>query len=195
MFAVDRGNTRNVKVFLKVFVWMGLPFGAMMALFDLADGDVGLHTVLRPLIFGGFMAVIVGSSHARAVRGTDQTLPDRYERTIEVPLPTFEVERRAFGVAPSLAKRIQKVDHGHVRLFVPSSSETWGEVMDVRFVARAPDLTVVNLASRLRTSALVDYGKNRQNVERLVGVLAPSLVTDRVDAEGRPAPVAGLGPA
>lgn len=171
---------------LKIFLSNSLPFGAFMGiLFSYLYGlNVGLPGgLISGLIFGFLMFVILGFLHTRAVSKISgvtsrESMSTFQDRNIKLHLP-FE---RAFDLClASLSEirrsRIQEEDRSCGKIIARSSVnwKTWGDTISFNIAGTGSEETDVMVSSRPTSwSTIVDYGKNLENVEKIVSFLQKS---------------------
>ena len=165
--------------------WMALnqPMGPEPAL----TGVLAVAALLAGLLFGVLMSAVVGTMQWRsgrdrmARRGGDPDGPGavdlgvRHTRTVRVGLPAAEVRRRSVAVARIL-RRARVADTGQgpgpIALWVGTSRRSWGERVELRVDPHDASTTDVTVSSRpIWPWTLADYGKNADNVDRVVGWL------------------------
>jgi len=135
--------------------------------------------LLGGLLFGGFMALALGWSHARSVKRLPYGVPEEavgvveHVRSIELPVAyaqTLALCRDAIGIIKKA--KILEEDHalGIIEAKVGMTWESFGESVMFR-MHRVDDLrTHIEISSRpTKRGTLVDYGKNLDNVEKLLG--------------------------
>ena len=171
---------------LKIFLANGIPFGAFMAiLFTFLYGiDAGLSGgLMSGLVFGFLMFIILGFLHTRAVRKisgvTSRELMSTFQtRNIKLPLP-FE---RAYDLCIESLVMIRKCkvreqDRSSGKIIANSSInwKTWGDTISFDLTGTGSEETEVSVSSRPTSwSTIVDYGKNLENVEKIVSFLQKS---------------------
>ncbi|MBI5739194.1 MAG: hypothetical protein HZA16_00605 [Nitrospirae bacterium] len=168
---------------LKIFLASGVPFGIFAAiLFSSFYGtDAGLPGgLISGLVFGFLMFIILGFLHSRAVKriageksgeamGTchvrDIKLPLPYDRTFDLCIDSLKLIRRC---------RVQEEDRSQGRITARSSInwKTWGDTISFDITGINSENTAVKVTSRptVRTT-IVDYGKNLENVKRIISFL------------------------
>lgn len=171
---------------LKIFLSNSIPFGAFMViLFSSLYGlNVGLPAgLISGLIFGFLMFIILGFLHTRAVskisgvpsRESIRTFQDRniklqlpFERAFDLCIASLGVIRRC---------RVQEQDRSHGKIIAKSSVnwKTWGDTISFDITGTGNEETEVSVSSRPTSwSTIVDYGKNLENVEKIVSFLQKS---------------------
>ena len=162
-----------MRIFVRGFLVVAVTFGLLTAAVDLASGELGPSTAIRAVAVGVVLALLLLGMHAQATRGTDQTHGSRYERRAEVPLAMAEARRRLLSAVPRLRARLEETgDDRRLRFQTRMSWKSFGEVIDIRLEPLSATSTGVEIKSRARIrTTVVDYGKNHENVELLIGAL------------------------
>jgi hypothetical protein len=171
------------RFFFRTFVFCGFFFGLFQAAASLFEGKTVAAATIVGIITGSFfglmMAVTMTPFLARQLRrrgfDLDGELPDVDAReTVAVPLPPDAALERCRAALDQLRVRTVRTDPASamVRGRVPMTWATWGERIECR-VHPAEQGSRVEIRSRpvLRTT-LVDFGRNRENVERVSALLA-----------------------
>ncbi len=140
------------------------------------------------LLFGGLMALILGSLHIWSVRRmpagrSEGALSVHHVREVELRLSYDEAFDLCVSSLAAVRKcRILREDRslGKIDARAGMTWKTWGDVVSLEVRRTSGDLTRVEISSRpaLRTT-LVDCGKNLENVESITGFL-----TRRVERAG-----------
>lgn len=173
---------RNIKIFLAG----GIPFGIFTAvLFSYLYGiKVGLPGgLISGLIFGFVMYIILGFLHSRAVEKiagdtSEESMATCQIHNIELPL-SFESTFALCIQSLSLISRcrVQEEDRSQGKIIARSSVnwKTWGETISFGITGISNDKTAVKVSSRpTAKSTIVDYGKNLENVKKIVSFLERS---------------------
>lgn len=168
---------------LRIFCFCGLAFGVAHALLALVRGEPAGAAIGRGVFvgvfFGGMMAAVLDIMHTMGLksRGFDPDVVGvgvDVRETIEIPLPPEQALARCRDALERT--RVTKVRVDPASATVKGRGRmSWaslGEEVKCR-VEPAGGGSRVEIRSRpvLRTT-LVDYGKNRQNVERIRAALA-----------------------
>jgi hypothetical protein len=172
---------------LKIFMANGVPFGTFMGILfsSLYGVNAGLQGgLMSGLIFGFLMFIILGILHSRAVRKISgatsvESLDTFQSRNIKLPLP-FE---NAFDLCiESLSQirgcRVQEQDRSRGKIIAksPVNWKTWGDTISFNLAGTGNEKTDVMISSRPTSwSTIVDYGKNLENVERIISYLQRSM--------------------
>jgi len=171
---------------LKIFLANGVPFGVFMGiLFSSLYGlNAGLTAgLMSGLIFGFLMFIILGFLHSRAVRkisgGTaGASMGTSHERNIKLHLPidkAFDLCIESLGMIGKCRVREQDRSRGRIIAGSPVNWKTWGDTISFDITAAGREETGVRISSRPTSrSTIVDYGKNLENVEKIVSFLKKS---------------------
>lgn len=93
---------------------------------------------------------------------------------------TFEL---VFKALTALAWSIRGVNirDGIIKADVSMSPKSWGERIHITCSSLSPNLSIIEVSSQSRwTSTLVDWGKNKENIERFENILSV-LIGERFD--------------
>ena len=133
--------------------------------------------LLGGILFGGVMSLILGTLHiwsVKQLRFKSKEVMDVYQvRSIEMKLPYDKVFDLCLESVKSMKCKIVEENRSQGRIVARTgiSWKSWGEIItfDVRGMN---DVTKVKVSSRpvVRTT-LVDYGKNLENVEKIISFL------------------------
>jgi len=172
-----------MKIHLKLFLAMGIPFGIVMGIFfsfkhGISSGMV--DGVSSGLFVGGFMSLMLGFMHRRSVKRissetSEEALGVHHVRKVKLQL-TYDKVFDLCMASLSLIKKckIQNEDRsqGKIVAKVGMTWKTWGDVISFEVREIDNDGVQVEVSSRpsVRTT-LVDYGKNLENVKTLVGYI------------------------
>lgn len=147
----------------RIFAMTGVPFGVIQGLVYRSTATGVVDGVLFGLIMGVTLTAIT-AARTRQGQGSLST-KHRAEVVIELSLP--QVHDR---IAHALAEIPAKITHDSQTRVVARtrmSWQSWGEVVSAELVPTEAG-TVVELASRAWLRGTVaDYGRNRDNVDRL----------------------------
>ncbi len=169
---------------LRLFAVMGIPFGVLVAAWDVLHGP----TTAAPVVVGGTVAGVLFGAVMSAVLGTLQwnaAVADRDQRrhrdpqatvelspvvsrTVTFDAPSAAVLRRAAEATSIFGGRVLDADERRVTLTVPTAVRVWGERVTV--AAGPGDAVTISSRPTLRT-AVVDGGRNARNVEQLAAWL------------------------
>ena len=171
--------TPIMRLYLKVFLYTGLPFALLMMVLDVLSGDT-LHIarfISHFVVFGGLMSLVLVSLHRYQLtrKGVDKLndspLSVVQKTRIQTTLSRAEIINRLKS-APAIRRIELSEDGNSMTLHTGVSWRSWGEKILLSFHQTGPTTTVVEVESnpKLRTT-VVDYGKNRENVKRIEELL------------------------
>lgn len=167
-----------MNIYLKLFLRTALPYGAAMGvIFGLQHGwRAGLiGGVIAGLFFGVFMALILGTMHRRAMRKLKSGEDGGPRQSKTVPLYYGNERERALEKAIAALKamgaRIEQHTPWDVRAVTKGSWKSFGEIVTVSVPRDNETVAVIASVPKLATT-IVDYGKGRQNVERIAQAVA-----------------------
>ena len=168
---------------LKIFLANGIPFGTFMGILlsSLYGLNIGLPGgLISGLVFGFLMFIILGFLHSRAVRKisgetSGESMDTFQARNIKLLVPferAFDLCIESLGMISKC--RVQEQDRSRGKIIARSSVnwKTWGDTISFEIAPSGSEATDVRVSSRPTSwSTIVDYGKNLENVERIVSFL------------------------
>jgi uncharacterized protein (DUF1499 family) len=171
-------------LFFRVFCFCGILFGALQAFLAAVQGASAGETVFiglsAGLFFGLFLAAFVTAAHHWRLKktgmnpATTDTRVDVQER-ITLPLPSDQALalcRPAVTQVPRASDVQVDAATAMVAARVGMSWASFGEHIECR-VTPAEGAAVVSIRSRpVLATTIADYGKNRENVERIRAYMA-----------------------
>lgn len=169
--------------YLKLFLAMGIPFGILMGIFDsLRYGFFSglISGLFEGIFFGVFMSLTLGSLHSQSVKrmpyeNSEESMGVHHVRNVELRLPYDDVFNICIESLSSIKKfKIQKEDRSQGKIVARTSVswKTWGDVISFDVCRIDNNRTQVIVSSKpVVRITLVDYGKNLENVERIVEFL------------------------
>lgn len=154
--------------YLRIFLVASLTFGLFSAVtYGLEQG------VIRGIVFGGITAFVLGMLQHFAPRGSRNI---HQTRTVDVPLAydqAFDLCLASIDTTLNGKITIQDRAAGLIEARTGLTWKSFGE--DILFTLRQVDekQTQIRIASRpIFLITWVDYGKNAENVERIITYLA-----------------------
>ena len=173
----------NMNRNLKIFLASGIPFGILAAvLFSFLYGiNTGLSGgLVSGLLFGSLMFFILGVLHSRAVKKiagdtSEESMATCHVRYIELPLPydkTFDLCIESLELISRCKIYEEERSQGKIVSRSSVNWKTWGDTISFEITGISNESTAVKISSRPTTkSTIVDYGKNLENVNKVVGFL------------------------
>jgi len=168
---------------LKIFLANGLAFGIFMGiLFSCLYGlNTGLPAgLMSGLVFGFIMYVILGFLHSRAVSrisgvSSPESMSSFQIRNIKLRVPfdkAFDLCVASIGLIRNCRVREQDRSRGSIVARSSVNWKTWGDTISFEIAGSGSEETDVRVSSRpTARSTIVDYGKNLENVEKIVAFL------------------------
>jgi len=167
---------------LKIFMSSGIPAGTGMAIFySLFYGfPVGLVSgLISGVFFGILMVFILGFLHGRAVKkvaygNTEPSAGTHHVRETELPLPYDRAFDLCIASLGSLNRWVYEEDriHGKILARTGINWKTWGDTICFEIYGIDGGSTRVKVSSRpTARMTLVDFGKNLDNVQRIISFL------------------------
>lgn len=168
-----------LKLYLKTFLLMGLPFGLFTIGVDMAEGN-GFNLwkfVSATFFFGGVMSVILVSFHRYRLKKTgiqeitEENLRVSQSKRFTSRLTKTEVIERLKNDPIIGAMKMTEVENG-ILLNNGMSWKSWGEEIQISFKSTMDSYFEYVVLSRpkLRTT-LIDYGRNLENVNRIEALI------------------------
>ena len=176
------------KIYVLLFLGTSLPFGIIMGLVQWpALGPV--HALKIGLwagaAFGLIVTAIVGPLHAWSKRKSnaggsgDKVQESSFWRAGACrSMVVNGSKEKLFQLALSSLANLDKLEikgqdpeQGIVEAETGQTWKSWGEQVRIRFESVSPDQTRIEVASRSAVSTtLIDFGKNRENVQRILAI-------------------------
>jgi hypothetical protein len=161
-----------IKLYLKTFILMALPYYLILSLFDLGD-ESELTFVIRTLTFGLFMSLTLVSIHwyklnqAGVENLTDENVRVNQTRVIETELNVNElVEKLKLDLV--FGKLKWKESDNGVSATTGFSIYSWGEEIRILVKSNKEDSYEYQVSSRSKLqTTIVDFGKNLANVNKI----------------------------
>lgn len=161
-------------LYLKVFLLMGIPFGLIMSLTDLAFGD-GFDMdlfIYRASFFGTWMAVIFVTMHLLVLKGlgitnfTHENLKVKQSKALQSPVDK-EALLEKLRSDPTFGKMHLTEKENEIDLKTRTSLWSWGELISIKSKpSNGLNDYIIESKPKLNTT-LVDFGQNMRNVKRL----------------------------
>jgi len=167
------------KHFIKIFLITGITFGIIMILFDLYSGrEIKIWKVLFNVLFFGFwMASFFAYFTKRTLKKkgitklTNEILSVKQNAEIQSNLSKEEIFEKLKNDSIFSKMKISKSKKG---IFIKSNItlQSWGENIEIIHKDSRVELNTFLISSKpkLRTT-LVDMGKNKENVDRIVKLI------------------------
>jgi hypothetical protein len=171
---------------LKIFLAGGIPFGILTGAFYSFRYDLqtGLISGLAAGIVSGLaMSFILGLLHIRAVKKIAPELNEEayrihHVRNVRLQMPYDNAFNLCIkSITPVKNCRIREIDRskGSITAKTPVNWKTWGDTIIFEIAETDNGYTDVKVSSRpTARTTLVDYGKNLDNVEKIISFLEKS---------------------
>ena len=163
------------KLYLKTFLWTGIPYGLIMIGFDLLDGDgFKLRKFLfLTFFFGITMSLILVSFHKYRLRKngiqelTDENLGVTQTKEVKTKLTKTELIDK-LKIDPIIGKMKMTETENGVTLKTGMTWKSWGEeiIIALKSETDADFEYQISSSPKLKTT-FIDYGKNLQNINRI----------------------------
>ncbi len=165
--------------YIKLFLFLGIPFGLIMLVNDLIFGDsINIqHIFFRVVFFGGFMSLLLGTFHIIRLKMngvgelSSANLSVRQKKEVQSSAD-FQRLLNAIKTDPVLKKMDIKSGEKTVILKSGLNLFSWGERILINVASESNALTTYEISSEpdLKTT-FVDFGKNLENITRIEKVL------------------------
>jgi hypothetical protein len=175
----------DMRLYLKLFLAFGVPFGLLMGVFYPYPALV----VLIGMLYGVIMSGIFGTIQHRSVRGKKQTHAAgvKHQRDIEIDMPYHAAFDACLAAVGELQRtKFREIDRfaGTIKVRTGINLMTYGEIITFQLQSLDADTTLVRIASRPRLkTTLIDYGRNLEHVNRLSLYLRQRSASDHLRDE------------
>jgi len=167
------------KLYLKTFLFTGVPYGLIILGFDIADGD-GFRLwkfLFMTFFFGIIMSLILVSFHKRRLKEngiheiTDENLGVSQTKNFRTELSKSELIEKLKNDPLSRKMKLLEVENG-ILLKTTMSWKSWGEKIEIilKSVQKPEFEYQVTSSSRFKIT-LIDYGKNLENINRIQNLI------------------------
>lgn len=171
-----------MKLYLKLFLAMAIPYTLVMMLFTLNPG----LALVSGILYGGAMSLLFGTIQHLSFRGkkADAEHSVRQSRTLEIDHnidDTFNLCLEAYTVLKRAV--IKKVDRQAATIEVRTGANlrTYGELITIKIAPLDAHTSTVTISSRPRVkSTMIDYGRNLRNVNLLALYLREQIASDHL---------------
>jgi hypothetical protein len=163
------------KLYLKMFLLTGIPYGSIIVGFDMIDGSGFRLWKLLGLIFcfGLAMSLTMVSFHIYGLKKkgvndfTKENLAVTQSRSIKSKLNLKQVKDKLTLDSDFMKMRFQELDNG-IQISSPANWMSWGEKIQIILSGQSGDAWEYHVSSKpLISTALVDSGKNLDNINRV----------------------------
>jgi hypothetical protein len=168
-----------MNIYKRLFLATVIPFGIIMGICLMFQyGFLGFVAGLFGGIFyGGFMSLILGSLHIWSVkrisyRKSKDITNVRHSRNIELQLSydkAFNLCIESLKIFKKYKIKEENYSYGKIVAITGMTWKSWGEV--ISFDVHKTDnnrIQIIISSKPVLPTTLVDYGKNLENVERIV---------------------------
>ncbi len=178
----ERSDMR--KIYVKLLLSTGIPFGVFMAIVQTAIQGLGLqHGALLGLasgaVFGGIMALVLGSHHRKSVHKAapeddEGKYDDRQSKTVTLSVPyedAFALCLKSLETVHAPVITHKDYQQGLVTAKSGMTWNSWGNTISYRITAVDENTSSVEVTSRPPKFQIADYGENLRQIQRIVSVL------------------------
>ena len=176
------------KIYVLLFLGTSLPFGIIMGLIQwpaLGPAQAVKIGLWAGAAFGLIVTAIAGPLHAWSKRksnaggsGDNVQESDSWRAGASQSMEVRGAKEKLFQLALSSLAEFDKLEiknqdpeQGIIEAETGQTWKSWGEQVRIRFEAVSPDQTRVEAASRSAVkTTLIDFGKNRENVQRILAI-------------------------
>jgi len=135
--------------------------------------------IILVLTIIGVMFLIAGIYAYSKGKSFSWAVGKKASKRIEIQLNYDRTFELIFKTLSALAWSITEVNKrdGIVKADVSMSLKSWGDRIHITCSSLSPNLSVIEVSSRSRwASTLVDWGKNKENVERFGNILSALII-------------------
>jgi len=167
------------RLYIRAFLWTGLPFATAMAILNVYWGDAfDLRKFLFSFVFfGGLMSLILVGLHRYQLKrkGVDNlddgALSVAQKTQIQTTLSREEIIDR-LKRDPRIGKMVLKADGDMIELDSGATWRSWGERILLKIHQHDGNTLLVEIQSKPKVfTTVVDYGKNKDNVDLITELI------------------------
>ncbi len=166
------------KLYIKTFLWTGVPYGLIMAAFDYAFNEeiVLWETLFLTLSFGTFMSLVLVSYNKRRLKKmgikelTYDTLARKQTRIFKTDLNLTQLIEKLKTNEKIAGMEMSEIENGFL-LRNGMSFYSWGE--EIRIILKSENDSEFEYQVSSTPSfklTMVDYGKNLGNIKLIENV-------------------------
>ncbi len=172
------------KKLIELFLRAGVPFGVFMGLYwyfrlDASPVRILVLALAAGILFGGFMAGILGSWHIISVKrkasgGSEEDYNVKQSKEIEIPVSYDTAYELCIKSLEKLKKpEIVTTDYsnGIVTAKTGITWDTFGDTVSFKLTENTESTTNIVVSSEPLSYQVVDYGKNLDNVNAVLSFL------------------------
>ncbi len=169
-----------IKLYLKTFLYTGIPFGIIMTAFDLAQGHAFelWKFLFLTFFFGITMSLTLVTFHKHRLRKygitemSDDNLRVNQTKSIHSSLDKTELLAKLKS-DPIIGKmKMTEVDNG-IRITTNATWKSWGEEINIlQAPVKGPEFEYQVKSIPKVKMTLLDYGKNLENVNLIEKAIA-----------------------
>lgn len=179
---------------LILFLVMSILYGAGMALMLVGITESWLkYAIMSGLFFGLMTTAILSFIQWANLKRTGQSASSvvKVHNTLQLEIAASKQE--AFGLCTHALQQVNKcsIEQSNFSLGILTASAgvnwlTWGDEIELHILETAHNRCTISLSSRPKVkTTLIDYGKNRENIRRMVDfILAAPYQVNITEDEG-----------
>jgi hypothetical protein len=165
----------TTKLYFKLFLLTGIPFGIFMAPLDLLFGErlSFIKFLLHVILFGTFMPILYVKNIKNNFRNngkekiTNEDLIVFHSKEVKSGISKPELVN-AIKTDPTLSRMKMSKTEDSLLLKTPWASKSFGEKIEIKFTGNDNNSKIIQITSKPKSPfTLVDYGKNKENVDRM----------------------------
>jgi hypothetical protein len=169
-----------MKMYLKIIFRIGIPFGLMMGIlqFFIAGVESGIKSsVSVGLFYGLFITVVLGTLQLLGTKkmGSAGNMSPTQSTTVELDSNLDLAFDRCVQALNRLGAKIQSQDKTKFEIKATSRMtwKSWGEELTIRLSDMQNQKVKIEILSspKLKTTPM-DFGKGRENVEKIAKILS-----------------------
>lgn len=170
--------TPTQKLYLTTFLWTGIPFGTISTLLFMPDNISGIIAKwsFLTMFYGLSMSLILGKltfyrMKKQGIEITEENLKTEQSKTIVADI-SQELLLERLHQDSIMNRMIIRSDKNIIHIRSGLSRWSWGEQIYIRLKADQPATQTIEISSKpVLSLTIFDYGKNRENVERIVRLI------------------------
>ncbi len=173
-----------LKLYLKVFLFTGIPYALIMLVFDLLGGGQFVLTkfMLWLVGFGGLMSLSLVSFYwlklkkAGVAEITDADLKVNQSRIIQSKFSMKEIRDKLQHDPETRKMKIEEQEGGLI-LETKATWASWGELIEIKLLSSVNGNNEFEVTSSPKVeTTLIDFGKNLKNVNRILRIVGNSMM-------------------
>ncbi|MEO6132370.1 MAG: hypothetical protein ABIQ02_11015 [Saprospiraceae bacterium] len=173
-----------LKLYFKIFLFTGIPFGLISLGFDLLseESHFAIAYLFRTIFFGFFMSLTLGTIQISKLKSyglkhiTSENLRINQHTSLQSGLSKMDLINKIKSDPVFQKMTLDETEDGIV-LNASMSFWSWGEIIRINIQPLTLDLNEFKIVSSPKLKiAIIDNGKNYQNVARLKKLIEEGVI-------------------